>query len=139
MNGEPRIGVGVIIVRDGEVLLGLRRGAHGAGCWQFPGGHLRAGEGIEQCAVREAWEETGLKLRNLRLGPYTNDIFAAEGRHYVTLFVLAGCEEGAPEVKEPEKCEQWRWCRWGAMPTPLFLPIRNLLRQGYVPAECVER
>lgn len=28
----PQVGVGVLILRDGKVLLGRRKGSHGAGC-----------------------------------------------------------------------------------------------------------
>ncbi|WP_134596929.1 NUDIX domain-containing protein, partial [Pseudomonas aeruginosa] len=39
----PQVGVGVLILRDGKVLLGRRKGSHGAGCWSAPGGHLELG------------------------------------------------------------------------------------------------
>lgn len=130
---RPYIGVGVIILRDGKVLLGKRKGMHGDGCWQFPGGHLEFFEEIEACARREVLEETGLQIANLRLGPFTNDLFVAEDRHYVTLFVLAEYVEGEAQVREPHKCERWAWFGWEALPHPLFLPIENLLKQGYSP------
>lgn len=41
---SPRIGVGVLIFRDGKLLLGKRRGSHGAGDWSAPGGHLEFGK-----------------------------------------------------------------------------------------------
>ena len=62
----PQVGVGVLILRDGKVLLGRRKGSHGAGCWSAPGGHLEFGETLEDCAAREVLEETGLKIRNRR-------------------------------------------------------------------------
>jgi mutator protein MutT len=131
MKPRPAVGVAAIIVNDGMVLLGKRASGHGAGCWQFPGGHLEFGESVAACAVREVWEETGLEITNVRLGPYTNDIFAADGRHYVTLFVLADYTSGVPEVREPAKCERWVWFAWSRLPQPLFLPIENLLLQGF--------
>jgi 8-oxo-dGTP diphosphatase len=133
-SASPRVGVAAIVVRDGRVLLGRRISAsHGGGTWQFPGGHLEPFEEVEACAAREVEEETGLALRNLRRGPWTNDRFAAERRHYVTLFVLADAPHGVPEVREPEKCAEWRWFAWDEMPEPLFLPIVNLRLQGWRP------
>ena len=35
---RPQIGVGVAVFHQGKVLLGKRKGAHGAGQWAFPGG-----------------------------------------------------------------------------------------------------
>ncbi|MFO7169011.1 MAG: NUDIX hydrolase [Chloroflexota bacterium] len=134
---RPAVGVAAIVMRGERVLLGRRRSGHGAGTWQFPGGHLEWGESIEACARREVLEETGLVVTGLRRGPFTNDIFADEGRHYVTLFVLADCPEGEPQAREPEKCDGWAWFGWGELPQPLFLPIQNLLAQGFSPRESV--
>ena len=134
---RPLIGIGVIILRKGKVLLGLRKGSHGAGTWSFPGGHLEFGESIEECAQREALEETGLRITGIRFGPFTNDLFPKEGtnegRHYVTLFAIADCPSGKPEVREPDKTGRWEWFSWGKLPQPLFLPVRHLREQGYSP------
>lgn len=137
MNEEkrPYIGVAVIVVRDERVLLGKRKNAHGAGTWQFPGGHLEYGESIEACARRELLEETGLCAVNLRTGPFTNDFFEDEQKHYVTLFVIADHAAGEARVMEPDKCCCWDWFRWSELPTPHFLPVANLLAQNFsIPA-----
>jgi 8-oxo-dGTP diphosphatase len=128
----PRIGVGVLVVREARVLLGQRLGAHGAGHWAAPGGHLEFGESIEACARREVLEEAGLPIDSLRIGPVTNDVFQAEGRHYLTVLVLATAGEGEPRVMEPHKCAGWRWFRWDDLPQPLFAPLAALRDQGYV-------
>ena len=57
-----RVGVGVLVTRGAEVLVGQRRGSHGAGDWALPGGHLEVGESWEACAARELEEETGIRL-----------------------------------------------------------------------------
>ncbi len=131
---HPRVGVGVCICRDGKVLLGKRMGSHGEGTWSFPGGHLEFGETIEACAARETLEETGLEVERMQLGPYTNDYFAAEGKHYLTLFVIAHSSKGNPALLEPHKCLEWKWFDWNALPEPLFLPIQNLKKTGFSPS-----
>ena len=132
-NDYPRVGVGVIVMRNGLVLLGERIGAHGAGTWALPGGHLEFGESVEQCARREVWEETGLELQQVSPGPYTNDLFATEGKHYVTLFVVSQSVTGESVLKEPTKCARWDWFRWSELPTPLFQPLDTLRRTRYAP------
>ncbi len=129
----PRVGVGVLCVRDGLVLLGRRRGAHGAETWAPPGGHLEYGETLEQCAHREVAEETGLLLDVVRAGPYTNDVFPEIERQYVTLFAVATVHAGEPVVREPAKCAEWRWCEWNAPPSPLFRPLASLRATGFDP------
>jgi 8-oxo-dGTP diphosphatase len=133
MDKRPYIGVAVIVMKDNNVLLGRRKHAHGAGGWQFPGGHLEFNESIEDCARREVLEETGLRIRKIRSGPYTNDIFLREKKHYVTLFVVAEYDSGTLEVREPDKCDTWKWFGWAQFPEPLFLPTANLLKQQFNP------
>ena len=133
MLQSTRVGVGVLIVRGRRVLLGMRRGSHGAGTWAPPGGHLEFGETPEECARREAAEETGLALGALSRGPYTVDAFPEAGRHYVTLFVIADGAEGEPRAMEPEKTAAWEWRDWDALPTPLFAPLASLRARGFVP------
>jgi 8-oxo-dGTP diphosphatase len=127
----PRVGVGVLVIENGRVLLGKRKGSHGAGTWSAPGGHLEYGESIENCAEREVLEETGLRIRELQHGPFTNTVFEAEQKHYVTVFVLAKRESGVVETKEPEKCEGWEWFDWSNLPEPLFPPLEALRHQGF--------
>ena len=131
MDNRPLVGIAVIVKNDHRVLLGERKNAHGAGTWAFPGGHLEFGESIQDCAVREVFEETGIRIKNLRPGPYTNDFFEAEGKHYVTLFVIAEHASGEPTVKEPSKCARWEWSEWPPALHPQFLPIQNLLKQNF--------
>jgi 8-oxo-dGTP diphosphatase len=128
---KPKVGVAIIVVKDSKILLGKRLNSHGSGTWQFPGGHLEFGESIEDCAKRELFEETGLTIRNIRFGPYTNDIFKTEQKHYITLFVIADYDSGTVTVKEPNKSDKWGWFSWSQLPEPKFLPIQNLMKQNF--------
>lgn len=132
-NNRVGVGVGVLVVQDRLVLLGKRRGSHGAGTWSAPGGRLEFGESIEDCAARELREETGLAASSIELGPYTNDVFAEAGEHYLTIFVVARGVDGAPKNLEPEKCDGWAWHAWDQFPQPLFTPLLNLRRIGWRP------
>ncbi|GBF07487.1 putative NUDIX hydrolase [Deinococcus aerius] len=64
----PLRSAGVVILNDrGEVLL-VREGKPGsAGLWHIPAGAVEEGEHPRDTAVREAYEETGLTVRPLRL------------------------------------------------------------------------
>jgi 8-oxo-dGTP diphosphatase len=130
MTKEVRVGVAAVILREGRVLLGERIGSHGAHTWATPGGHLELGESIEQCAMRETFEETGLTVGSFEKLTFTNDIFEKEDKHYVTLFVVATCLSGEPQVTEPNKCKQWKWFELDELPKPLFLPLTNLLKDS---------
>lgn len=127
MNKQVRVGVGVVIMHNDKILLGERIGSHGANTWATPGGHLEVGESIETCAARETLEETGLVVDSFENLSFTNDIFKAEDKHYVTLFLRAQYTGGEPTVTEPEKCKQWQWFDLNNLPDPLFSPMINLL------------
>ena len=124
---EPRIGVGIIIRRGDEVLLIRRKNVHGSGSWSTPGGHLDYGESPENCAVREAMEETGVVVSNVRFRGITNDVFEAEGRHYVTVWMEGEHQAGEPVVGAPHEMSEASWFRWEDLPEPLFLSLENLL------------
>ena len=129
---KPGVGVSCIIIKDNIVLIGKRKSINGDGKWAFPGGHIEIGESFEQCVLREIKEETGLQdIEIIDSKPFavTNDIYNNE-LHYITLFFRAKCLSGNPENKEPEKCYGWEWVKWNELPTPLFLPIENLLKQN---------
>lgn len=120
---RPRIGVGVLVERDGKILLGKRKGSHGASMWAPPGGHLEFGETVTECAERELLEETGLTMTSWRFGPWVENVMENGKKHYVTVFVLIDQFEGEPQLLEPNKCEGWHWFAWDELPTPLFQPV----------------
>lgn len=129
MNRGPHIGVGVMVWNGDRLLLGERISKHSENSWQFPGGHLEFGETVEDCARREVAEEAGIQIRNIKPGGFSNDVFIDADKHYVTLFVSSEYDSGELAVMEPDKCEQWHWFHWKQLPEPLFLPIRNFLKQ----------
>ncbi len=129
---DPRVGVAAIIERDGQVLLIKRKNAHGAGSWAVPGGHLEYGETPEQCAVRETREEVGIDISGVRFAAITNDVFAEKSRHYITIWMLAARAKGEPFIAAAREVSEVGWFRWDDLPSPLFLPLQNLLDgKGY--------
>jgi 8-oxo-dGTP diphosphatase len=123
----PRVGVGIIITRDQQVLLLRRRNVHGAGAWSTPGGHLDFGESPGACAVREVKEETGLDIDAVTFRAITNDVFIAEGRHYITIWMEGRYTSGEPILAAPYEASEIGWFSWDALPQPLFLPLQHLL------------
>ena len=85
------------------------------GEWSFPSGFVDAGETLEQAAVREAKEETGLDLRILRLlGAYSSPgdpvVFIAYAARVSSGRIAAGAE-----------CQDVRYYPLDALP-PLAFP-----------------
>ncbi|GKT42929.1 nudix hydrolase 1 [Colletotrichum spaethianum] len=142
---NPRVGVAAIIQRqDGKIVVGKRESSHGAGTLQLPGGHLEFGESLFTCAERETLEESGLKVRGVKVVAVTNDIYEDLGKHYITVFVRCEMEDPSAEPVnlEPEKCSGWDWKAWqevreineaargGDGKVKLFLPLQHLVEEN---------
>jgi 8-oxo-dGTP diphosphatase len=122
-----------MIYKSGKVLIGKRIGSHGAHTWSFPGGHVEADEAPEVAAKREVFEETGLEIGHLTPAGFSVDHFEENKTDYLTLFYRCEWTAGIPEVREKEKCLEWRWSTLEDLPQPLFLPIESFLRQANSP------
>lgn len=129
MNNRPKVGVGVLIIKDHQILLGKRKNSHGQGTWATPGGHLEFGETLEKCAKRELFEETGLIAESIKNLWFTNDIHLQEDKHYITIFMLVEKFSGKLKNLEPEKCECWQWFSLNDLPCHLFLSLENLINK----------
>jgi 8-oxo-dGTP diphosphatase len=131
---SPGIGIGVIVLEQGKVLMGKRgEKSFFSDHWNLPGGKLELFESFEDCAKREVFEETGLRLKNLELVALHNDRMPEVNKHYLTLFFKAEVAGGELTVKEPEKMTDLAWFDLENLPSPIFPPSRNGLekyRQG---------
>ena len=130
---RPLVGVGVFLYNsEGKILLGKRKGAHGEGEWSLPGGHFEYGESFLECCAREVKEETDIEIDRVEKLGFTNDIFKEEGLHYVTLFfraeVFTAGRKNQPKLMEPDKCEGWEWFGLDELPSPLFPPLKQIVK-----------
>jgi len=81
--------VDLVILYNGGVVLVKRRNDPYKGYWALPGGFVEYGEKVEDAAVREAREETGLDVKLLKLiGVYSDPNRDPRG-HTVTVAFLA--------------------------------------------------
>ena len=127
------VGVGVMILKDGKILLGKRHenpkkaasALQGEGTWTMPGGKLRFGETFEEAAKREAKEETDLEIHNSKVICVNND--KIESAHFVTIGLLVEQFTGEPKVMEPDEITEWHWFPLDNLPKPLFFPSEKIL------------
>jgi 8-oxo-dGTP diphosphatase len=135
-----RVGVGIMVFREGGVLLGHRHPdrdkasseLHGEGMWTMPGGKMHFGEKIIDAAKRELTEETGLEANRLEMVSVSNEI--RDDAHFVTIgFLYKDCK-GEPRVMEPEEITEWKFFPLKSLPNPIFPPSKKLL-QNYIDRE----
>lgn len=128
----------MVFVRRGRVFLARRRGAHGEDTWGSAGGHLEFGETLEECARREAMEELGVAVGELRVLCLSNIV--AYGRHYVDVEFLGEIGEQEPvPTAEDGSFGEYGWYPLTDLPQPLFEPMRLVIEslltgQWYYPS-----
>lgn len=135
-NKKVGVGFGVMVLKEGKVLLGRRHDnpekasslLHGEGTWTMPGGKLHFGEDLKEAAMREVLEETGLKVKkeDLKIISVTNDI--VYDAHFVTIGFLCEKFEGKPKVMEPDEIIEWQWFDLDQPPSPIFFPSEKIIR-----------
>jgi 8-oxo-dGTP diphosphatase len=135
MEQKKKVGVGfgVMMLRNGKVLLGRRHvdptkadsELHGEGTWTMPGGKLEYGESFEEGAIREVKEETGMILKSSEVICVNND--KNEHAHFVTIGIFSEDFEGEPVVMEPDEITEWKWFDLSNVPSPLFFPSERVL------------
>lgn len=121
-------GVGIMILKDGKILLGQRHpdpekagsDMQGQGTWTMPGGKLEFGESFEEAAKREIKEETDLdvEVEDLEVISLTNDFVPTA--HYVTIGLLCTEFTGEVKVMEPDVITKWEWFELNNLPSPIF-------------------
>jgi 8-oxo-dGTP pyrophosphatase MutT (NUDIX family) len=106
------VGVRVLLVRDGQVLLVRHTYLHS---WFAPGGGVERGETLEEAIRREAREEVGATLHDLRLmGIYTS--FKESKSDHVVMFVSTDFSVDGTSDRE---IEEFRWYPLDALPDDL--------------------
>jgi ADP-ribose pyrophosphatase YjhB (NUDIX family) len=135
---SPLVGVGAIIIADERVMLVKRGNPPLAGEWSIPGGLLELGETVRSAVIREAGEETGLKVEPLiLLGAYDRLLKDEDGRvlyHYVLIDFLCRRVSG-----EPQASDDATDARWFTKPELSLLPLADdaleVIRLGFEHAQ----
>lgn len=92
----PIPAVGVVCLRGDKVLLVRRGRPPRLDEWSLPGGRIEPGERIEEAALRELREETGVEAEISGLIDVVDGLFPAAGLHYVLIEFAARWLSGEP-------------------------------------------
>ena len=120
---EPTVGV-FIFNAVGEVL--LLKSHKWPGSYVIPGGHVELGERLEEAAIREAKEETGLDVYDLQFINFQQFIYDPSfwrKRHFIFFDFL--CRADSLDVQLNDEAEEYEWVKPQAA---LSLPLDSYTR-----------
>ncbi|MGF6156710.1 8-oxo-dGTP diphosphatase [Ensifer sp. KUDG1] len=115
----PGFGCGLVVVRDGKILLYRRLKAPEAGYWNIVGGKVDHMERSEAAARREAEEESGLKIRSSEFLCLSEQVIEADRQHWISMIYVTRDFSGEPQLVEPDKLSEFGWFSLDALPQPL--------------------
>ena len=99
------------VFHEDRILLVRRANPPDAGRWGFPGGKIEAGEPIEAAAVRELFEETGIRGQANRVFTAVDALDLDENgelrRHFVLIAVLCDWIAGEPVAGDDALDARW--------------------------------
>ena len=109
-ENQIKLGVGAVVIHQGQVLLVKRKTPPYAGQWAIPGGKVQFGESLKAAAEREILEETGIIIQA------GEPIFSFEiieqdqdgpSLHYVVVDLEAHYESGEPLANDDAAEAAW--------------------------------
>ncbi|UHS56741.1 NUDIX domain-containing protein [Agrobacterium vaccinii] len=124
----PGVGSGLVIERDGKVLLYKRVNPPEAGHWNIVGGKVDHMEPAAIAAKREAEEETGLAIGDVTFLCISEQIIPEDGQHWLSLIYVAHEVKGEPSLTEPDKLSDMGWFDMDDAPQPLSLFAQDAFR-----------
>ena len=131
-NPLPTVDI-IIEVEGGIVLIERKNPPHG---WAIPGGFVDYGESVEDCAVREAREETSLNIR-LKDLLYVYSRPERDPRHHTLTTVFIATADGMPVAADDANAAGVFSAR--TLPVPLVFDHANILSDYFRCRDGVDR
>lgn len=115
--GATKLTVDAAIVKRGSIVLIKRKNPPFKGRWALPGGFVEYGEQAEKACVREAMEETGLKIRIKKLVGVYSKMGRDPRGHTVSVAFIA---EGRGKLKEGSDAREAKYFNLNRLPKLAF-------------------
>lgn len=121
---NPVVGVAVVIIENGELLLGRRSRGIYAGTWCIPCGYVEYDEDVRDAARREFAEETGLQV-DLGEVCAVHSNFHSPAMHSVGIWFRGTVTGG--ELRAADDLDEVAYVSLRGEPPPLSFPTDKLV------------
>lgn len=120
MENKVYVGCCMVILNSSrdKVLIAKRKKEPDIDGWQIPGGTVDygTGENLIDAAVRESFEETGIKIKDPKFLCVMNTFYYGPERPLHIAFIGQADTDEIPPNPEPHKAENWHWVPLGNLP-----------------------
>lgn len=124
----PRLAADGIVVANSRILLAKRKYAPYRGMWCIPGGFVEKDETVESAAVREVYEETGIKSKAARLvGVYSSPRRDPRGHVVAVVFIL---RPRSKKIRISDETEDVRFFEFNKIPKKLAADHSKILKDA---------
>jgi ADP-ribose pyrophosphatase YjhB (NUDIX family) len=125
---DPKVAVGVLVKREGKILLVKRSFNPYKGKWTLPAGFVNAEENPAEAACRECLEETGIKVRVERI----LDIYAKrEHKGGADFIIVYEAKAIGGELCAADDADDAEWFAKDSLPELAFEATRYFLENFF--------
>jgi 8-oxo-dGTP diphosphatase len=124
-----RAAVYLILLKDDKILLSRRfKTGWMDGSYSLISGHIDGNEPVNTAMIREAFEESGIKIAKENLIPATVLHRHSTDQEYIDFFFVVKEWTGEPEVKEVNKCDDMSWFSLTNLPKNMLPYIKEAIQ-----------
>lgn len=124
-----RVGCHLFIEKDGKLLLNKRKNTkYWDGYYALVGGHVDVGENPTQTAIREAYEELGIKILAKDLEMVNIVTKLEDGEESIVFAMRPKRWKGIPKNMEPEFSEEIRWFSFNSLPKNIIPYVKQVIK-----------
>jgi ADP-ribose pyrophosphatase YjhB (NUDIX family) len=121
------VSVHILFLKDGQVLLSLRKNISSDGMYGLVAGHLEEGETVTNAIIREAKEEADVEISTTDIEMVTvcHSYSSKNNKEFIQFYVI--CKKWHGEIKnnEPEKCGELKFYPLNTLPENMVPYIRD--------------
>ena len=121
---DPKVAVGVLVLKQGQLLLVRRIMEPLIGHWSIPAGFVNAFEDPREAALRECREETGLEVR---LTGLFDVLYGREHPRGSDILLVYRAEVTGGTLTAADDADEAGWFSLNALPTLAFESTRKIL------------